>query len=118
MRDVVENAHRRSVATAPAIHNKAGESVRHGGASTGARTLDGVERCRQARWKDGHRSGAAKAARQSEGGRTPRMSRVTLYCCGLIATNHEATIGPCGPRPRPPGVIAGCVPAAGAGAGP
>ena len=33
----------------------------HGGASTGPRTAAGLERCRRARWKDGHRSAAATA---------------------------------------------------------
>ena len=42
-----------------------------------------------------------------------------LKCYCLIAINHAATIGPCGPRPRPPGVAAGGgAPAGGAGAGP
>src|SRR6266852_5188188 len=39
------------------------------------------------------------------------------YC--LMTINHSATIGPCGPRPRPPGAAdGGGAPAAGAGAGP
>src|SRR5439155_16755110 len=38
-----------------------------------------------------------------------------VYC--LMTINHEATIGPCGPRPRPP-AAGGVAPAAGAGAGP
>src|SRR6266576_1266490 len=39
------------------------------------------------------------------------------YC--LMTINHAATIGPCGPRPRPPGP-AGCggAPTGGGGAGP
>ena len=36
----------------------------HGGASTGPRTEDGLERCRKAVWKHGRRSGAAIAARK------------------------------------------------------
>src|ERR1700693_4120218 len=34
-----------------------------------------------------------------------------------MTTNHAATIGPCGPRPRPP-FAGGSAPAGGAGAGP
>jgi hypothetical protein len=37
------------------------------------------------------------------------------YC--LITINHATTIGPCGPRPRPP-AAGGVAPAGGAGAGP
>src|SRR5450759_4809056 len=35
-----------------------------------------------------------------------------------MTINHAATIGPCGPRPRPPCPAAGGAPAGGAGAGP
>src|SRR2546427_5207616 len=35
-----------------------------------------------------------------------------------MTKTHEATIGPCGPRPRPPCPAAGGAPAGGAGAGP
>jgi hypothetical protein len=56
------------VCKAPAMRNrKTGEYTRcrmHGGASTGPRTAEGLERCRQARWKDGHRSARAVAERK------------------------------------------------------
>ncbi len=37
----------------------------HGGASTGPRTLEGREKCRQARWKHGRRSAQADAHRRA-----------------------------------------------------
>jgi hypothetical protein len=40
------------------------EHIEHGGASTGPRTAEGVERCRRARWKHGERSAAAVAERK------------------------------------------------------
>ena len=53
---------------APAMRNpKTGQSTRcrmHGGASTGPQTPEGLERCRKARWKHGHRSAAAVAERR------------------------------------------------------
>ncbi len=36
----------------------------HGGASTGPRTVEGLERCRQANWKHGRRSMKAKSERK------------------------------------------------------
>ena len=44
---------------APAMHN--GRCRMHGGASTGPRTPEGLERSRRARWKHGLCSVAAKA---------------------------------------------------------
>src|SRR5947209_6820358 len=53
---------------APAMRSrKTGDYTRcrmHGGASTGPRTTEGLERCRRARWKDGHRSAAQEAERK------------------------------------------------------
>jgi hypothetical protein len=53
---------------APAMRSaKTGKYTRcrmHGGASTGPRTAEGPEHCRQARWKDGQRSAAAAAERK------------------------------------------------------
>ena len=48
---------------------------------------------------------------------TRRMIVTNVRAHGLMTMNHDAMIGPCGPRPRPP---AGAVAArrAGAGAGP
>ena len=48
--------------------------------------------------------------------------RIRGRCCGLcrydlMTTNHPATIGPSGPRPRAP-AAGGAAPAAGGGAGP
>src|ERR1051325_10282117 len=55
---------------APAMRSsKTGKYTRcrmHGGASTGPRTADGLERCRQARWKDGTRSAVAIAERKRQ----------------------------------------------------
>jgi hypothetical protein len=54
---------------APAMRStKTGNYTRcrmHGGASTGPRTEEGLERCRRARWKDGLRSSAAMAERRT-----------------------------------------------------
>src|SRR5258706_8404025 len=45
------------------------------------------------------------------------LRRSRRYC--LITINHAATMGPCGPRPRPPGAAGGgAAPAGGAGTGP
>src|SRR5215831_16298180 len=53
---------------APAMRNpKTGQCTRcrmHGGASTGPRTPEGLERCRKAPWKHGLRSAAAIAERK------------------------------------------------------
>ena len=43
---------------APAMPN--GRCRMHGGASTGPRTPEGLERCRRARWKHGARSKAVR----------------------------------------------------------
>ena len=43
---------------------KNGRCFCHGGASTGPRTLEGLERSRKARWKHGHYSAVAKSDRQ------------------------------------------------------
>jgi hypothetical protein len=55
---------------APAMRNpKTGKYSRcrmHGGASTGPKTKEGLERCRQARWKHGFRSAAAIAERKQQ----------------------------------------------------
>src|ERR1039458_7791324 len=46
-------------------------------------------------------------------------TRIPIDRYRFITINHAATIGPCGPRPRPPGAAAGGgVPGSGAGAGP
>lgn len=37
----------------------------HGGASTGPRTPEGLEKCRRTNWKSGFYSGEAKLARQA-----------------------------------------------------
>lgn len=54
----------------PAMRNpKTGRCIRcrvHGGASTGPRTSEGLERCRQAAWKHGRRSAKAIALRRVE----------------------------------------------------
>ena len=47
--------------TQPAMAN--GRCRFHGGKSTGPRTCEGLERSRKARWKHGHYSAEAKAAR-------------------------------------------------------
>lgn len=55
---------------APAMwSNKAGKYTRcrmHGGASTGPRTLEGLERCRKANWKHGRRSAGWIAERRRD----------------------------------------------------
>lgn len=48
-------------------------------------------------------------------GKKGAQGDLNSYC--LITINHAATIGPCGPPPRPP-VAGGVTPARGAGAGP
>lgn len=54
---------------APALWStKSGRYTRcrmHGGASTGPKTPEGLEKCRRANWKDGKRSAAAIAARRA-----------------------------------------------------
>jgi hypothetical protein len=47
---------------APAMSN--GRCRLHGGKSTGPRTAEGLERCRQAHWKHGIYSAQARAERQ------------------------------------------------------
>jgi hypothetical protein len=55
---------------APAMRNrKTGEYTRcrmHGGASTGPKTAEGMEKCRKAAWKHGLRSSEAIAERAAE----------------------------------------------------
>ena len=59
---------RGSPCQAPAMRSvKTGDYTRcrmHGEASTGPKTEEGLERCRQARWKHGQRSAAAIAERK------------------------------------------------------
>jgi hypothetical protein len=50
---------------APAMAN--GRCHKHGGASTGPRTAEGLERCRRAPWKHGGRSAKARAAATERG---------------------------------------------------
>jgi hypothetical protein len=50
------------ICQAPAMEN--GRCRLHGGKSTGPRTAEGVERCRQARWKHGQYSRQALAEKQ------------------------------------------------------
>jgi hypothetical protein len=51
----------------------------HGGASTGPRTPEGLERSRKARWKTGKFSAEAKAER-----RILRTSMRVLYATGVL----------------------------------
>jgi len=46
----------------PAMAN--GRCYLHGGKSTGAKTIEGLARCRRANWKDGRYSAEAKAKRE------------------------------------------------------
>lgn len=50
---------------APAMPN--GRCHKHGGASTGPRTAEGVERCRRAPWKHGARAAEARKAAWERG---------------------------------------------------
>jgi hypothetical protein len=59
----------------PAMRN--GRCRMHGGKSTGPRTPEGLERVRKARWKHGHYSKEAKAARR-EGREAMRSLRRLL----------------------------------------
>lgn len=62
---------------APAMQNpKTGRYTRcrmHGGASTGPRTREGLDRCRKARWKHGRRSAGAIATQRR---RAAKMRKV------------------------------------------
>ena len=50
---------------APAMAN--GRCHKHGGASTGARTVEGLERCRRAAWKHGARAADVREAARLRG---------------------------------------------------
>ena len=50
---------------APAMPN--GRCHKHGGASTGARTAEGLERCRKAPWKHGARAANVREAARLRG---------------------------------------------------
>lgn len=50
---------------APAMAN--GRCHKHGGASTGPRTAEGLERCRRARWKHGGRAAEVREAARARG---------------------------------------------------
>jgi hypothetical protein len=50
---------------APAMPN--GRCHKHGGASNGPRTVEGLERCRRAPWRHGKRAAEARAAAASRG---------------------------------------------------
>src|SRR5207248_4719844 len=70
------------------------------------------------RCEAGQEVGSSNAANPSIGGGPDKRPARALARYDVITINHEATIGPSGPRPRPrPGSGAGAV-AAGGGAGP
>ena len=50
---------------APAMKN--GRCHKHGGASTGPRTAEGMQRCRQASWKHGGRAADVRSAARERG---------------------------------------------------
>jgi hypothetical protein len=56
----------------------------HGGASTGPKTLEGLERCRQAPWKHGRRSAAALIEKKRRVESRRKLRGQLLYFEGLL----------------------------------
>ena len=56
----------------------------HGGASTGPRTLEGLERCRLVRWKHGRRSAAALAEKKRRADVRRKLRAQLRYLEGLL----------------------------------
>ena len=69
------------------VSSKTGQYTRcrmHGGASTGPKTLEGLERCRQARWKHGRRSAAALIEKKRRVESRRKLRGQLLYFDGLL----------------------------------
>jgi hypothetical protein len=67
---------------APAMRN--GRCHKHGGASTGARTAEGLERCRRAPWKYGARAADMREAARLRG----KARRVIAAIEALIVIDY------------------------------
>jgi hypothetical protein len=92
---------------------KNGRCRMHGGLSTGPRTAAGLERARQARWKDGYRSAESRALRRA----AREACRALTFTLGLaraeLRRRRERTVGR--GRAQPPSSGAGAASSLGMG---
>jgi hypothetical protein len=60
-----------------------GRCHKHGGASTGPRTPEGLARCRQAQWKHGARSAEMRAAARQRSEARRMIARIMRLMAGV-----------------------------------